>query len=72
MVGDSEASLPSLIEAVKVAITATKAAYEKRGEAMKKAWAENVASAPRQAAAVGWDASARSAPRGCPPRSGTP
>jgi acetolactate synthase-1/2/3 large subunit len=55
MVGDSEASLPSLIEAVKVAIT-NKSAYDKRGEAMKKAWAENRDRA-RQAAAVGWDLS---------------
>jgi len=55
MVGDSEASLPSLIEAVKVAIT-NKSAYDKRGEAMKKAWAENRERA-RQAAAVGWDLS---------------
>ena len=36
MVGDAEASLPSLIEAVKSAINAEhKAAYEKRGEAFK-------------------------------------
>jgi acetolactate synthase-1/2/3 large subunit len=55
MVGDAEASLPSLIEAVKLAIT-DKSAYEKRGEALKKAWGENNARL-RTAAAVAWDAS---------------
>jgi thiamine pyrophosphate-dependent acetolactate synthase large subunit-like protein len=55
MVGDAEASLPSLIEAVKSAIT-NKSAYDKRGEAMKKAWGENRDRA-RAAAAVAWDAS---------------
>src|SRR4051812_41861486 len=40
MVGDAEASLPYFIDAVKSAIGGDrKAAYEKRGEAMKKAWA---------------------------------
>jgi len=56
MVGDAEASLPSLIEAVKSAITADrKAAYEKRGAEFKKA---KIAADERamQAAAVGWDA----------------
>jgi len=56
MVGDAEASLPSLIEAVKSAITADrKAAYEKRGAEFKKA---KIAAEERamQAAAVGWDA----------------
>ena len=39
MAGDAEASLPSLIEAVKSALPSDrKAAYEKRGEAMKRAW----------------------------------
>jgi len=57
MVGDAEASLPSLIEAVKSAINAEhKAAYEKRGEAFKKAKAAANERA-MQAAAVGWDAS---------------
>ena len=38
MAGDAEASLPSLIEAVKSAMSNDKkAAYEKRGEALKKA-----------------------------------
>ena len=56
MVGDAQASLPSLIEAVKRAIGSDKtAAYEKRGEAMKKAWAENLDRA-RTAAAVAWEA----------------
>ena len=55
MVGDAEASLPSLIEAVKMAITADKqAAYEKRGEGFKKAKAANEARF-MQWAAVGWD-----------------
>src|SRR5215471_16357099 len=56
MVGDAEASLPSLIEAVKSAITADrKAVYEKRGAEFKKA---KVAADERamQAAAVGWEA----------------
>jgi acetolactate synthase I/II/III large subunit len=57
MVGDAEASLPSLIEAVKMAISNDKkAAYDKRGEGFKKAHAaaheRNMA-----AAAVAWDAS---------------
>src|SRR3954469_10334643 len=55
MTGDSEASLPSLIEAVKAAIT-NKSAYEKRGEAMKKAFGETQ-NRLRAAAAVAWDAS---------------
>jgi thiamine pyrophosphate-dependent acetolactate synthase large subunit-like protein len=57
MAGDSEASLPSLIEAVKQALpNDKKAAYEKRGEALKKAKhaAHDRAMA---AAAVAWDAS---------------
>ena len=38
MVGDAEASLPSLIEAVKSAIPSdARTAFEKRGEALKKA-----------------------------------
>src|SRR5580704_10640485 len=56
MVGDAQASLPSLIEAVKLALTGDrKAAFERRGEAMKKAWAENLERS-RTAAAVAWDA----------------
>ncbi len=56
MVGDAEASLPSLIEAVKMEITGEKqAAYEKRGEAFKKAKAA-AEERSLQAAAVGWDA----------------
>ena len=57
MAGDTEASLPSLIEAVKTAMSNDKkAAYEKRGEALKKAYhaAHERAMA---AAAVGWDLS---------------
>jgi thiamine pyrophosphate-dependent acetolactate synthase large subunit-like protein len=55
MTGDSEASLPSLIEAVKAAIT-NRSAYDKRGEAMKKAYGETH-NRLRTAAAVAWDAS---------------
>jgi thiamine pyrophosphate-dependent acetolactate synthase large subunit-like protein len=56
MVGDAEASLPSLIEAVKMAMSNDKqAAYEKRGEAFKKAKAAADERA-MAAAAVGWDA----------------
>ena len=56
MAGDAEASLPSLIEAVKQAIPSDKkAAYEKRGEAMKKAWQQS-RERMRAAAAIGWDA----------------
>ncbi len=57
MAGDAEASLPSLIEAVKSALPADKkAAYEKRGEALKKAW-QQAHERSRAAAAVGWDVS---------------
>jgi acetolactate synthase-1/2/3 large subunit len=57
MTGDAEASLPFLIEAVKSAIpNDRKAAFEKRGEAMKKAQQQSRERA-RQTAAVGWDAS---------------
>ncbi len=57
MAGDAEASLPSLIEAVKHEISNDKkAAYEKRGEAMKKAWQQS-RERMRAAAAVGWDLS---------------
>jgi acetolactate synthase-1/2/3 large subunit len=65
MAGDAEASLPSLIEAVKSAIASDrKAAYEKRGEAMKQAWRQG-RERSRQAAAIGWDASPISVPRLC-------
>jgi acetolactate synthase I/II/III large subunit len=51
MVGDAEASLPSLIEAVKSAMRSDlKVAYEKRGVAFRQA-------RKMEAAAVGWDAS---------------
>jgi thiamine pyrophosphate-dependent acetolactate synthase large subunit-like protein len=56
MVGDAEASLPSLIEAVKMAMSNDrKAAYEKRGEDFKKAKATAHERA-MAAAAVAWDA----------------
>ncbi len=57
MVGDAEASLPSLIEAVKMAMSNDrKAAYDKRGEDFKKAKATAHERA-MAAAAVAWDAS---------------
>jgi acetolactate synthase I/II/III large subunit len=57
MVGDAEASLPSLIEAVKMAMSDDKkAGYEKRGEGLKKAHAAAHERA-MAAAAVAWDAS---------------
>jgi acetolactate synthase I/II/III large subunit len=57
MVGDAEASLPALIEAVKAALSGDrKAALEKRGEALKKAYAD-ARDRTRAAAAVAWDAS---------------
>ena len=63
MVGDAEASLPYFIDAVKSAISGDrKAAYEKRGEAMKKAWTQSHERS-RQTAAVGWNAAPISVPR---------
>jgi acetolactate synthase-1/2/3 large subunit len=57
MVGDAEASLPALIEAVKAALPADRrAALEKRGEALRKAYAD-ARDRTRAAAAVAWDAS---------------
>jgi acetolactate synthase I/II/III large subunit len=57
MPADAEATLPALIEAVKSAIpNDRKAAIERRGEALKKAKADQQMRA-RAAAAVGWDAS---------------
>jgi acetolactate synthase I/II/III large subunit len=57
MAGDAEATLPALIEAVKAAIpNDRKAALEKRGEALRKAWADANERA-KAAAAVAWDAS---------------
>ena len=57
MAADAEATLPSLIEAVKAAIpNDRKAAIEKRGEAAKKAKAE-ARERNLQAAAIAWDAS---------------
>jgi acetolactate synthase I/II/III large subunit len=57
MPADAEATLPALIEAVKSAISNDrKAAIEKRGEAIKKAYAEGKERG-RQAAALAWDAS---------------
>ena len=65
MVGDAQASLPALIEAVKSAIpNDRKAAYEKRGEALKKAH-EQARERNKQAAALGWDASPISTARLC-------
>jgi thiamine pyrophosphate-dependent acetolactate synthase large subunit-like protein len=55
--GDAEATLPALIEAVKIALPASKkAALEKRGEAMRKAWSDT-RKRTIEAARYGWDAS---------------
>jgi thiamine pyrophosphate-dependent acetolactate synthase large subunit-like protein len=57
MAADAEATLPSLIEAVRAAIpNDRKAAIEKRGEAARKAKAEARART-LQSAAIAWDAS---------------
>ena len=57
MAGDAEATLPALIEAVKAAIpNDRKAALEKRGADLKKAW-EDARQRTKTAAAVAWDAS---------------
>jgi acetolactate synthase-1/2/3 large subunit len=57
MAGDAQATLPSLIEAVKSAIpNDRKDALAKRGEAFKKAWGETQ-ERTKAAAALGWDAS---------------
>ena len=57
MAGDSQTSLPALIEAVRAAIPASrKDAFEKRGAAMKDAW-QKERDRMRTQAAVGWDAS---------------
>jgi acetolactate synthase I/II/III large subunit len=57
MAADSEASLPYLIEAVRAAIPSDKkAAFEKRGEALKKAY-QQARERQRQTAVLGWDAS---------------
>jgi thiamine pyrophosphate-dependent acetolactate synthase large subunit-like protein len=65
MQGEADASLPALIELVKSAIpNDKKAAFEKRGEALKKAWQQNREKV-RQQAAIGWDLSPISIPRLC-------
>jgi thiamine pyrophosphate-dependent acetolactate synthase large subunit-like protein len=57
MAGDAQATLPALIEAVRQALPANRAAdIEKRGAAMKKAWGE-ARERTRQAASYAWDAS---------------
>jgi acetolactate synthase I/II/III large subunit len=57
MAGDVEATLPSLIEAVKSAMTSErKAVIAGRVDAMKKGWAKGRART-RQLAALAWDAS---------------
>ena len=65
MAADSQASLPYLIEAVKSAIpNDRKAAFEKRGEDLKKAWKQAHERA-KAAAAVGWNVSPISTARLC-------
>jgi acetolactate synthase I/II/III large subunit len=55
--GDAEATLPVLTEEVKRALPASKkAALEKRGEAMRKAWSDT-RKRTLEAAAYAWDAS---------------
>jgi len=57
MAADAEATLPALIEAVKAAIpNDRRPAIEKRGEALRKAWADGRERA-KGAAAAAWDAS---------------
>src|SRR6201999_3405939 len=57
MLGDAEATLPALIEAVKAAIpNDRKAAIEKRGADLRKAYAD-ARERTKAAAAVAWDAS---------------
>jgi thiamine pyrophosphate-dependent acetolactate synthase large subunit-like protein len=57
MVGDAEASLPALIEAVKASLSGDRrAALEKRGETLRKAYAD-AHDRTRAAAAVAWEAS---------------
>ncbi len=63
--GDVEATLPSLIEAVKAAIPAgRKDAMTKRGEAIRQAHAKALEGA-KQAAAIAWNASPISTARMC-------
>jgi acetolactate synthase I/II/III large subunit len=56
MAGDAEATLPALVEAVKRAMPSDRAASEKRGEMLKRAWAASRERA-RAAAALAWDSS---------------
>ena len=63
--GDAEVTLPALIEAVKVALTADrKNAIAQRADAMRKAWAET-RQRTLHAATYGWDASPISTARMC-------
>jgi thiamine pyrophosphate-dependent acetolactate synthase large subunit-like protein len=56
MLGDAEASLPALIEAVKSLLTSEKkSAFDKRGEGFKKAKLQ-ARERSKQAAALAWDA----------------
>ena len=65
MAADTEATLPALIDALKAAIpNDRKGAIEKRGEALKKAWADG-RERVRSAAAVAWEASPVSTARLC-------
>jgi thiamine pyrophosphate-dependent acetolactate synthase large subunit-like protein len=65
MLGDAEASLPALIDAVKSLLTSEKkAAFAKRGEAFKKAKAK-AHERSRQAAALSWNATPITTARLC-------
>jgi acetolactate synthase I/II/III large subunit len=65
IIGDVEATLPSLIEAVKLALPdSRKDAIAKRGQAIKEAH-ERARDATKQLAAIAWDASPISTARLC-------
>jgi acetolactate synthase I/II/III large subunit len=65
MAGDAQTSLPALIELVKSAMSNDrKAAYEKRGEAIKKIH-DQARQRSKQAATLAWDASPVSTARLC-------
>ena len=69
MPGDAEATLPSLIEAVKSAISNDrKDAMSKRGDAIRQAHAKGL-DATKQAAAIAWDANPDQHRAACSPRS---
>ena len=65
MAGDAEATLPSLIEAVKQVVPSSrKAALDQRGSALRKAWQET-RERTRAAAALGWNSAPITTARMC-------